>query len=125
MFPLFFEQLNDWKNKIYFYKNYDLLIIINLLTNRSFKDLYQYPVFPILYKPFKIIEDKERDLSAHIGFQELNEKTKKRKKLIEESYNSSMTEIDEQNDEININIRCLFNSHYSTLIYTFNKNISL
>ena len=116
MFPLFFEKLNDWKNKIYFYNNYDLLIIINLLTNRSFKDLFQYPAFPMLYKPFKIIEDKERDLSTHIGFQEINEKSKYRKKLIEEIYISQLKEIKgekEENNEV-----CLFNTHYSNALYT-------
>ena len=116
MFPLFFEKLNDWKNKIYFYNNYDLLIIINLLTNRSFKDLFQYPVFPMLYKPFKIIEDKERDLSTHIGFQEINEKSKYRKKLIEEIYISQLKEIKgekEENNEV-----CLFYTHYSNALYT-------
>ena len=118
MFPLFSEQINDWKNRIYFYNNYDLLTIINLLSNRSFKDLYQYPVFPLLYSPFKIIEKRERDLKEHLGFQELNEKTKKRKLKIIQSYDSSKGEAYEENEKYNE--LHLFKSHYSTLIYTCN-----
>ena len=123
MFPLFFEQLNDWKNKLYFYNNYDLLTIINLLGNRSFKDLFQYPVFPMLYKPFKIIGDKERDLKAHLGMQEINEKTKKRKILVIESYNTSLDA--KYKDEEETNEKYLFNIHYSNPVYTCNYLIRI
>ena len=124
MFPLFSDQVNDWKNKVYFFNNYDLLIIINLLSNRSFYDLYQYPVFPLLYAPFKIIEKRERDLKEHLGFQELNEKSKKRKMLILQTYESQQEETYEEGNAKN-NSKYLFNTHYSNPVYTCNYLIRI
>ena len=124
MFPLFSEHVNDWKSKVYFFNNYDLLIIINLLSNRSFYDLYQYPVFPMLYSPFKIIEKRERDLKEHIGFQELNEKTTKRKMLIIQTYDSSKEETYEE-ENVKNNSNYLFNTHYSNPVYTCNYLIRI
>ena len=126
MFPLFCEETTEWKNKLYYYNNYDLLIIINLLSNRSFKDLYQYPIFPILYKPCKILEKeekKERDLDQHLGVQELNEKSKARKELIIDSYQSSTDPEGETEGEI-YDVY-LFNTHYSNPVYTCNYLIRL
>ena len=119
MFPLFSEDFSEWKNKLYFYNNYDLLTIINLLSNRSFKDLYQYPVFPILYKPYKILKDinQERDLNLHLGFQELTDKSKLRKETILETYQITREEID---NELGNNQKYLFNTHYSNPVYTCN-----
>lgn len=100
------------KNKCY--SNYDKLIIINLLSNRSFKDIYQYPVFPMFYNHVGI---KERDMNSHIGFLELNEESKKRKQQIIESYQINLDDkkfLQEQ-EEI-----CLFNTFYSNPIYTCN-----
>ena len=115
MFPLFCEKLNSFEKKINFYNNYDLLVLINLLSNRSFKDLYQYPIFPILYKKSNmnniLTKKEERDLSQHIGLQDLNEKSKARKILIEESYGS---------DDDGLDGPCLFNTHYSNPVYTCN-----
>ena len=122
MFPLFSEQINEWKNKIYFYNKYDLLITLNLLSNRSFKDIYQYPVFPILYKPIKIIGEKERDLHKHLGMQELNEKSISRKEITEETYKSCNNSIDEEDEN---NQKCLFNTHYSNPVYVCNYLIRI
>ena len=123
MFPLFSNTINEWKNKLYFYNNYDLLTLINLLSNRSFKDLYQYPVFPMLYKPFKILKDKERDLKSHLGFQELNERTRKRKILIIDSYELSAETLLYQNEKTKG--KCLFNTHYSNPTYICNYLIRI
>ena len=60
MFPLFYDRPSKWDTKLLFYNNYDLLAIINLLSNHSFKDLYQYPIFPILYKPNRILEFEKK-----------------------------------------------------------------
>ena len=117
MFPLFLEKNNDWKYKINFYNKFDLLMIINLLGNRSFKDIYQYPVFPILYKPCNIIGQKERDLKKHLGLQDLNDKSKSRKVLIEEAFSSSFNPLD---DEFGNNKKCLFKTHYSNPVYICN-----
>ena len=94
IFPLILNNNIELYKMSKYYNNYDLLIIINLLSNRSFKDLFQYPVFPMLYKPFYIITTninntnnindiniiKERDLSNHIGFQEISKDSIDRKK---------------------------------------------
>ena len=64
------------------YNNYDLLTTINLLSNRSFKDIYQYPIFPILYSLINL----GRDLGEHLGLQKLNVESAKRKEIIEELY---------------------------------------
>ena len=119
MFPLFSDDMKNWKNKIYLYNNFDLLTIINLLSNRSFKDLYQYPIFPTLYRPCDIKIDKERDLGVHLGLQELTNKSKIRKALIEESFKclkdeiiNSLTPTEDDNEEL-----YLFSTHYSTPPY--------
>jgi len=114
LYPLFSEDINVWKKKNKCYSNYDKLIIINLLSNRSFKDIYQYPVFPMFYNHIGI---KERDMNSHIGFLELNEESKKRKQQIIESYQTNLDDkkfLQEQ-EEI-----CLFNTYYSNPIYTCN-----
>ena len=126
MFPLFSEELKEWKKKCHYYNNYDLLIIINLLANRSFKDLYQYPILPILYKPNNILDKelaKERELGQHLGLQELNQKLNKRKEIIEQTYYSSKGETDggtDDNEQV-----CLFNTHYSNPVYTSNYLIRI
>jgi len=119
MFPLCFSERLEPKKIIKFYNNYDLLTIINLLSNRSFKDLYQYPIFPILYKPNNILDNeinKERDLGQHIGIQDLNEKNKERKELIEENYNYSIEDMDIEEEEKSM--PHLFNTHYSNIFYS-------
>ena len=120
MFPLFFDNYPSWEKKVKFYTNYELLTIINLLSNRSFKDLYQYPIFPILYKPNNILDNekyKERDLGQHLGIQALNNKSKDRKELIEDSY---MASIESQKNGEGGEKPCLFNTHYSNPVYVSN-----
>ena len=121
MFPLFYDEINEWNNKIYYYNNYELLTIINILSNRSFKDFYQYPIFPNLYKPLKILEGKERDLSLHLGLIDLVEKSKIRKDIIIESYYNSVIAKDEPETETETEEECcLFNTHYSNSVYINN-----
>ena len=120
MFPLFSKEIN-WRKKLKFYNNYDLLTIINLLSNRSFKDLYQYPIFPILYEVKNIMGneiEQERDLSLHIGMQKINKDSRSRKITFDELYmNSSRNEI--------IKSSYLFNTHYSNSVYASNYLIRL
>ena len=120
MFPLFSKESN-WQKKLKFYNNYDLLTIINLLSNRSFKDLYQYPIFPILYKVNNIIDniiEQERDLSQHIGMQEINDESRTRKIAFDELYSTYFR------NKI-INSSCLFNTHYSNSVYVSNYLLRL
>ena len=114
LFPLFSEEINIWKKKNICYSNYDKLIIINLLSNRSFKDIYQYPVFPMLYEHIGI---KERDMNTHIGLLGINEESIKRKKLIMESYDTNVDEKQYQQESEEV---CLFNTFYSNPVYTCN-----
>ena len=113
MFPLFENNLiysYQFKNK--YYSNYDILILINLLSNRSFRDLYQYPVFPMLYD----IINKKRVLNKHIGLQELDNPSKTRKDLINQLYNISLEDQDTTGNFLN-SLK-LFNTLFSNPVYT-------
>ena len=114
LYPLFSEDINVWEKKNICYSNYDKIIIINLLSNRSFKDIYQYPVFPMFYNHIGL---KERDMNTHIGLLGINEESIKRKNLILESYNTNLDEkkFDNEDEEV-----CLFNTYYSNPIYICN-----
>ena len=115
LYPLFEENenINIWDNKIYYYSNYDKLILINLLSNRSFRDLYQYPVFPMLYD----ILGKKRDMKEHIGFQKITPKSIARAKIFESEYKFKKDE--EENEETENDI-FLFSFFYSNIIYICN-----
>ena len=110
---------------------FDIIMMINLISNRSFNDLYQYPIFPILYlydkKNHKIIE---RDFKEHIGFQDFAEKSKTRKTLFQKTYQETINELNEkgfnENEENEENLTLnYFNTHYSNSIYTSNYLIRL
>ena len=103
---------NYLKNK--YLSNYDLLIIINLLSNRSFKDLYQYPVFPMFYDTI----NKKRVMNKHIGFQDFDSQSKGRLTLINESYKTVYQDY-KDNTDFPTSL-CLFNTHYSNPIYASN-----
>ena len=81
-FPLFSENIDIWKEK-HTYSNFDKLMIINIFSNRSFCDLNQYPVFPMLYNE---IDNLKRQMDKPIGFQEINKESISRTKLIKDSY---------------------------------------
>ena len=69
-----------------FFSNYEILILLNILANRSFNDIYQYPVFPWL-----LFNNEERDLKLPIG--QIIKDGGYRKKLFEESFNLMMEEL--------------------------------
>ena len=129
LFPLFFDELSSWDKKLNYYNNYDLLTIINILSNRSFKDLFQYPIFPVLYKINNVLINQkktERDLGEHIGIQDLSENSRARKKIIEESYEASIEKNSaNSHDSEEEEKPCLFNTHYSNPVYTCNYLIRL
>ena len=97
-----------------YYSNFDIIMLINLFSNRSFKDIYQYPVFPMLYDHIRI----KRDMKMHIGLQEINEQSKTRANLIIQTYNSNYEDYLESKGTMNPVV--LFNTHYSNPIYTSN-----
>ena len=123
IFSLFSEEFPYFLSKnIKLFNRYDLLILINLLSNRSFKDLYQYPVFPILYNKSKILDNetkKERDLSQHLGLQDISKSSFIRRQFIkgmEESIDIHNKGVSKSN---------LFEIHYSNPIYTSNYLIRI
>ena len=105
---------------------FDIIIIINLISNRSFNDLYQYPIFPLLNIYDKKKDDYiNRDFKEHIGFQEITENSKIRKTLFLQA-NQDNCDKNDDNEEKNENssIYC-FNTHYSNNVYTSNYLIRL
>ena len=103
---------------------FDIILLINLISNRSYIDLNQYPVFPLLFfydkekKENTDIEYKkvERDLKKHIGFQTKTTSSSNRKDLYINSY--------KEEDELN-NQKYYFGTHYSTPSYACNYMIRL
>ena len=56
--------------------NFSFIMILNIFSNRSFNDITQYPIFPLLF--YKLLKEKnlkkfERDISKTIEFLNLNE----------------------------------------------------
>ena len=107
---------------------FDIIIIINLISNRSYIDLNQYPVFPVLYFYESEKQNKiERDLKEHIGFQTCTKESKKRKEIIIQLFNSNKEDLengDIEEEELNDNIN-FFNTQYSNAVYTSNYMIRL
>ena len=111
-YPLFSENIDNWHDRN-IYSNFDKLMIINLFSNRSFHDLYQYPVFPMLYDD---IGGLKRNMKEPIGFQQINEESKERYNLIKESYEYSK-DFAEDEDKNNIHY---FNVFFSNITYVCN-----
>ena len=102
---------------------FDSIIIINLISNRSYIDLHQYPIFPLLFFYDKNHNEIERNFKEHIGFQTKTEEGKKRKSSFKILYKSNKEEKEEDNDpDKNI---YYFNTHYSNIVYTSNYMIRL
>ena len=102
---------------------FDLLIYLNILSNRSFIDIFQYPVFPLLFFYDRIKENVynilDRKLNLHIGFQTVSEKAKTRRNLIKESYNHSYQDY-EENEEEEEEVPSYFSTHFSNNFYIAN-----
>ena len=119
------ELINHWKkidknnNKEEFLSCFDALIYLNLLSNRSYNDIYQYPIFPLLFFYDTTNHNKiERDLENHIGFQTSTKLSEKRKKEIIEAFNSKKEEI--ENGLINEETAFYFESNFSNINYICN-----
>ena len=104
----------------------ELLTYLNLISNRSYNDLFQYPVFPLFFIYDKIQENNfkrlERKLNVHIGFQDFTNKAKQRKQLIQKSFNDEMKDLDEDEEDEENETRLsespsYFQTHFSTHIY--------
>ena len=106
---------------------FDIILLINLISNRSYIDLSQYPVFPLLFFYDKEKKENaeseykkvERDLKKHIGFQTKTTNSSNRTKLFINSFKN-----DEEEDELN-DKKHYFETNYSTPFYTSNYMIRL
>ena len=107
---------------------FDALLLINLISNRSYVDLNQYLVFPLLFFYGKSNNIIKRDLKNHIGFQEINTESKLRKELLIQSFNeyrNSFAASEERNENYIFEKGCYFNTQYSNIVYTSNYMIRL
>ena len=106
---------------------FDIIILLNLISNRSYNDLHQYPIFPLLYfigKDNKIIK---RNFKQHIGFQDSTDVLEDRKNLFIMSYKEAANNIIKyggETSEMEIN-PYYFNTHFSNIVYTSNFMIRL
>ena len=103
----------------------DLLLYLNILSNRSYIDITQYPVFPVMFFYDKIKENEynlvDRKMNNHIGFQTVTEKAKERKNLLCQTYKNSSDDDEEENtDEPSY-----FATHFSNIVYVNNYLIRL
>ena len=79
---------------------YELLMWLNIYSNRSFNDISQYPVFPWILSNYEdpLIKDSNnyeyRDLSLPMGMLALNEEGEKRKESFMETYDVLKNESD-------------------------------
>ena len=117
--------INSYKEIPKGLSNYDLIILINLLSNRSFNDIYQYPIFPLLFIYKKksgeinnLDEYLKRDMDKQIGLQTKTSQSSKRKEEIEKAYQVSILEV----EEVGLNAEDIFyfNTHYSNALYVTN-----
>ena len=102
---------------------FDIIILINLISNRSYIDLTQYPVFPLLF--FFDNDDnmiKERDFNEHIGFQRITKEAEFRAALFESVYKEKSNEIERIST---LETPFYFSTHYSNNVYTSNYLIRL
>ncbi len=106
LYPLFEDEMNIWDNKVNYFCNYDKIILINLLSNRSFKDICQYPIFPIFYNLIGI----KRNMAEPIGFQN-DDKSKTKWKIFLDNYKLNERDRDEG---------FLFDFHYSNPVFICN-----
>ena len=110
LFPLFRDEINVWDKKIKYLCKYDTLILINIFSNRSFRDVYQYPVFPILFDWLNL----KRNLGEHVALQNITNESTMRRDLIINIYEG------DDDNEINETEKYLFNIHYSNPAFLFN-----
>ena len=120
--------LKEWKN--WQISNFEFLMWLNILSNRSYNDISQYPVFPWILSNYKdplkfeqksIMVYSYRDLSSPMGMLELGPESIKRKEQFKETFETLKTESEEAEEEINIRMKpYLFGTNYSNPLYICN-----
>ena len=92
----FEEKKTEWKNnKI---SNLEYLMWLNIFSNRSLRDITQYPIFPWILEEYDLNKDlksepKYRNFKLPIGLMEIGERGKKRKENYLHLYNLMMDEL--------------------------------
>jgi len=113
---------------------FDIIMLLNLISNRSYIDMYQYPVFPLLNFYDKNEKYIPRNFEEHIGFQIGSEECKKRKERFEILYKNEMEEndeeeenegVDEDDEDKLMNQPTYFNTRYSNIVYASNFMVRL
>ena len=105
----------EWKMS-----TFELLMWLNIYSNRSYNDISQYPVFPWVLSSFEdpIKNDSNnynyRDLSLPMGMMELNEEGERRKELFMETYDVLKNESDGSMKPY------IYGSNYSNPMYVCN-----
>jgi hypothetical protein len=112
------NKIENWIN--WRISNFEMLMWLNILSNRSFSDLSQYPVFPWVLKNYTEkdvnIDTDMREFDLPMGMMEIDDKGKgmERKLLYLEAYRSIQAEI--QNGT-STETPYLYGSHYSNPMY--------
>ena len=83
--------LNEWHDRKL--SNFELIMIMNVFSNRSLSDIFQYPIFPLVIYENDKKERKIRDLTKPIGEQIYNDLSLTRIELINNSFISLLYEI--------------------------------
>ena len=129
--------LNQWKeNKI---SNLEYTMWLNFFSNRSLRDITQYPVFPWILQKYElnqslITNPVIRDFNLPIGLMELSERGKQRKKNYINFYNMMKEELQIPNKTIfnkikniiamNIDKIDYVNMDYDKIPYVFGSHFS-
>ena len=125
----------------------EYLMWLNIYSNRSYKNIHEYPVFPWVISNYKIIEDEskklndnnleKRDLTKPMGMLEISERGKKRKEqyinVFIETYNIDNNKKYNLDQDFLYNyniidmeeIPHIFGSHYSNPAYVTHYNVRL
>ena len=133
------EKIENWKK--WKMSNFEFLMWLNIISNRSYNDLSQYPIFPWILTNYddplkKDIEQNEintknieqielkdysyRDLSSPIGMLGIGEEGEKRKENFLMTYDELKNENEFQGQK-----PYFYGSNYSNPIYTCNFMIRL
>ena len=106
------EQWKEWQ-----ISNFELIMWLNVFSNRSYNDISQYPIFPWIindYEDLNLIEEKYRDLNSPMGMITINEASTARKELFLENFENLKNDTD-------ANIKpYMFGSNYSNPTYVCN-----
>ena len=100
----------NWKN--YKISTLQLIMTLNIYSNRTYNDIHQYPIFPWIYikydnTNFEINKENIRPFNLPMGMMDFNEIAKERKNQYISNWNSDKDNGDD----------CRYGTHYSCGLY--------